>query len=86
LWRSADKAADAAAAMSITAPRLKHLNLIDEIIPEPLGGAHRSPEVVCGKIKNSLRSNLERLSKDSIETMLERRYHRLISVGQFKSA
>jgi acetyl-CoA carboxylase carboxyl transferase subunit alpha len=86
LWRSADKAADAAAAMGITAPRLKQLKLIDEVVPEPLGGAHRNPEMACQKIKTSLRTNLERLQKGDIEALLEHRYRRLMSYGQFKSA
>jgi acetyl-CoA carboxylase carboxyl transferase subunit alpha len=85
LWRSADKAAEAAAAMGITAPRLKQLELIDEVIPEPLGGAHRSPEMACEKIKNSLHANLERLQNRDIDTLLESRYNRLMRYGQFKT-
>jgi len=86
LWRSADKAADAAAVMGITAPRLKQLKLIDEIIPEPLGGAHRSPKMASQKIKQTLRATLEKLQKDDIEALLERRYRRLMGYGQFKNA
>jgi acetyl-CoA carboxylase carboxyl transferase subunit alpha len=85
LWRSADKAAEAAAAMGITAPRLKQLELIDEVIPEPLGGAHRSPEMACEKIKNSLHANLERLQNSDIDAQLESRYNRLMRYGQFKT-
>lgn len=85
LWRSADKAADAAAAMGITAPRLKQLKLIDEVIPEPLGGAHRDLEMACQRIKKSLRTSLERLQNGNIEKLLEQRYRRLMSYGQFKS-
>ncbi|MDQ4147862.1 MAG: acetyl-CoA carboxylase carboxyl transferase subunit alpha, partial [Pseudomonadota bacterium] len=85
LWRSADKAAEAAAAMGITAPRLKQLELIDEVISEPLGGAHRSPEMACETIKNSLHANLERLQNRDIDTLLESRYNRLMRYGQFKT-
>ncbi len=85
LWRSADKAADAAAAMGITAPRLKQLKLIDEVIPEPLGGAHRDLEMACQRIKKSLRTSLERLQNGNIEKLLEQRYRRLMSYGQFKT-
>lgn len=85
LWRSADKAADAAAAMGITASRLKQLKLIDEIISEPLGGAHRNLEMACQKIKKSLRTNLERLRDNDLDGLLERRYLRLMSYGQFKA-
>ena len=84
LWRSADKASEAAAAMGITAQKSKELKLIDEVIPEPLGGAHRNFEIARQKIKRSLRATLERLQKDDIDKMLERRYDRLMSYGQFK--
>ncbi|MDQ3731310.1 MAG: acetyl-CoA carboxylase carboxyl transferase subunit alpha [Pseudomonadota bacterium] len=84
LWRSADKASEAAAAMGITAQKNKELKLIDEVIPEPLGGAHRNIEIARQKIKRSLRATLERLQKDDIDKMLERRYDRLMSYGQFK--
>jgi acetyl-CoA carboxylase carboxyl transferase subunit alpha len=84
LWRSADKASEAAAAMGITAQKSKELKLIDEVIPEPLGGAHRNIEIARQKIKRSLRATLERLQKDDIDKMLERRYDRLMSYGQFK--
>ena len=85
LWRSADKASEAAAAMGITAQRSKELKLIDEVISEPLGGAHRNLETARNKIKRSLRATLERLQKDDINKMLERRYDRLMSYGQFKA-
>jgi acetyl-CoA carboxylase carboxyl transferase subunit alpha len=84
LWRSADRAADAAAAMGITAQRLKELKLIDEIIPEPLGGAHRNLEMACHRLKKSLRLNLERLHDDDLDGLVERRYERLMSYGHFK--
>jgi acetyl-CoA carboxylase carboxyl transferase subunit alpha len=85
LWRSADKASEAAASMGITAQRSKELKLIDEVISEPLGGAHRNLDTARKKIKRSLRATLERLQKDDIDKMLERRYDRLMSYGQFKA-
>lgn len=84
LWRSADRAADAAAAMGITAPRLKELKLIDEIIPEPLGGAHRNAEMACHRLKRALRASLDSTQQENIESLLERRYQRLMSYGRFK--
>src|SRR5678816_2542867 len=67
LWRSADKAADAAEAMGVTAPRLRELELIDGIIPEPLGGAHRDWDAVSASVKESLQSNLQQLDALSTE-------------------
>jgi acetyl-CoA carboxylase carboxyl transferase subunit alpha len=86
LWRSADKAADAAAAMGITAVRLKQLELIDEIILEPLGGAHRNLEMACQRIKRVLRTSLQRLRSLDGNDLLERRYQRLMKYGQFTSS
>jgi acetyl-CoA carboxylase carboxyl transferase subunit alpha len=85
LWRSADKASDAAAAMGITAAKSEQLKLIDEIIPEPLGGAHRNVEMACQFMKRSLRAALERMQNHKLEALLERRYERLMSYGQFNS-
>ncbi|MBA2491551.1 MAG: acetyl-CoA carboxylase carboxyl transferase subunit alpha [Gammaproteobacteria bacterium] len=84
LWRSSDRAADAAAAMGITAPRLKQLKLIDEIVEEPLGGAHRNVEMACHRLKRALRASLNRAQSENIDSLLERRYQRLMSYGQFK--
>ncbi len=84
LWRSADKASEAAAAMGITAQKSKELKLIDEVIPEPLGGAHRNIEIAREKIKRSLCAALGRTQKDDIDSVLKRRYDRLMSYGQFK--
>jgi len=84
LWRSADKAADAAEAMGVTAPRLRELELIDGIIPEPLGGAHRDWDAVSASVKESLQSNLEQLDALSTEELLEVRYQRLVSYGAYR--
>jgi acetyl-CoA carboxylase carboxyl transferase subunit alpha len=81
LWKSAEKAPLAADAMGITAPRLKELNLIDEIIAEPLGGAHRAHEQMAASLKQALLRDLAKLDKLSIAELLDRRYKRLMSFG-----
>ncbi|WP_423185731.1 acetyl-CoA carboxylase carboxyl transferase subunit alpha [Alishewanella sp. d11] len=81
LWKSAEKAPLAADAMGITAERLKELKLIDEVIAEPLGGAHRSPEQMASALKNALLRDLDKLQKLSIPELLDRRYKRLMAYG-----
>lgn len=84
LWKSAERASDAAEAMGITSQRLKELSLIDEIIPEPLGGAHRNVTAVCQNLKSALVASLEDLQRISIENLLKQRYERLMGFGQFQ--
>ncbi len=84
LWKSPDKAAAAAEAMAITSDRLAELGLIDEIVPEPLGGAHRDPKGTMKNLRQALENNLERLSGQSLESLLENRYKRLMSYGEFE--
>ncbi|KPL93932.1 acetyl-CoA carboxylase carboxyl transferase subunit alpha [Vibrio splendidus] len=81
LWRDSDKAPQAAEAMGLVAPRLKELELIDEIIPEPLGGAHRDPVQTAQNMKDMLVKQLEELEQFDNESLLERRYQRLMSYG-----
>ncbi|MEZ8056283.1 acetyl-CoA carboxylase carboxyl transferase subunit alpha [Vibrio atlanticus] len=81
LWRDSDKAPQAAEAMGLVAPRLKDLELIDEIIPEPLGGAHRDPIQTAQNMKDMLVKQLEELEQFDNEALLERRYQRLMSYG-----
>ena len=81
LWRDSDKAPQAAEAMGLVAPRLKELELIDEIIPEPLGGAHRDPVQTAQNMKDMLVKQLEELDQFDKESLLERRYQRLMSYG-----
>ena len=81
LWKSAEKASDAAQAMGITAERLKELGFVDTLIPEPLGGAHRQPAATAERIKTSLLASLDRLESLDTETLLARRYERLMSYG-----
>ncbi len=83
LWKSADKAPDAAEALGITAPRLKELDLIDQIIEEPIGGAHRNIDGVTRAIKNALVASLNRLQELPTEQLVETRYERLMGYGQF---
>ena len=85
LWKSADKAPLAAEAMGITSDRLKELGLIDTIIPEPLGGAHRDMDAVARSLKRELIAVLESLEGVAIDKLLEARYKRLMSYGHFSS-
>lgn len=85
LWKSPDKAAEAATALGLTAPRLLHWGLIDEVIPEPLGGAHRNPEASANQLQSALLSALERLQTTPIPELLERRYQRLMSYGRYQT-
>ncbi|WMS86871.1 acetyl-CoA carboxylase carboxyl transferase subunit alpha [Pleionea litopenaei] len=83
LWKSADKAKEAAQAMGITADRLKSLKLIDAIVPEPLGGAHRDTVVMAERLKQRITDDLRDLQALSIEELLDRRYQRLMSFGEY---
>ena len=84
LWKSADKASEAAETLAITASRLKTLGLIDRIVAEPMGGAHRAPEVMMQTLRRGLADELERLQAKSLDELLETRYERLMSYGKFK--
>ena len=86
LWKSADKSAEAAEAMGITADRLKEAGVVDEIIEEPLGGAHRDYETIASNIKNALKNNLAELQQLDIDDLLERRRNKLRSFGNFQQA
>jgi len=83
LWKSAEKAPEAAEAMGLTADRLKELNLIDFIIEEPLGGAHRDAEQMALNVKTALWQTLEHLQDISLDKLLEQRYDKLMSYGNF---
>ena len=84
LWKSAEKASDAARAMGITSDRLQELGLIDRIVDEPLGGAHRDPDTVAESLKAVLVEELEALVGMDVEALKRRRYQRLMSYGRFK--
>lgn len=81
LWKSADKASTAAEVMGLTAPRLKELELIDNIVPEPLGGAHRNVEEIAQNLKQRILDDLAELDSLDKEALLERRYQRLMNYG-----
>ena len=81
IWRTADNASDAAEAMKVSANELKKLKIIDEIIEEPLGGAHRDYNLISSSIKDSLIKNLSALNCMSMEQLLDRRYKRLVEIG-----
>lgn len=82
LWKSAEKASDAAEAMGITADRLLELGLIEKIIPEPLGGAHRAPAQMAENLKLALQNGLRELRELSPEQLVEARYQRFMQFGQ----
>ncbi len=82
LWKSAEKAKDAAEAMGITAQRLFEHGLIDEVIEEPLGGAHRDIDKMAKSIKSSLKKALQNAQSLSINDLLERRYEKLMALGR----
>ncbi|MEI2768123.1 MAG: acetyl-CoA carboxylase carboxyltransferase subunit alpha [Nitrosomonas sp.] len=84
LWKSADKAPEAAEIMGITADRLKALSLIDSIIPEPIGGAHRDYTVIMHSVSTVLQESLRKLQDLSTDTLLEKRHERLMAYGSFK--
>lgn len=84
LWKSASKASEAAETLGITAERLKGLGLVDQIIPEPLGGAHRDQDAMMASVKKAIKTNLTTLQKTTTEKLLETRYERLMSYGKFK--
>ncbi len=86
LWKSADKAEDAAEAMRITAQSLNEFSLVDEILPEPLGAAHRDPVAMAEVIRNAVLQNLEILGNLDREQLLAQRQRRLAAFGQFKEA
>jgi acetyl-CoA carboxylase carboxyl transferase subunit alpha len=86
LWRSAEMAPEAADALGITASRLKTLGLIDKIVPEPLGGAHRDPQAAAQSLKKALAEALKTLQEKKPKELVESRLERLMAYGKFKEA
>jgi acetyl-CoA carboxylase carboxyl transferase subunit alpha len=84
LWKSADKAPEAAETLGITAGRLKTLGLIDKIVPEPLGGAHRDPQATAVSLKKALAEALRDLQEKKPKELVEERLERLMAYGRFK--
>ncbi len=83
LWKSAEKASTAAEAMGITSGRLKELELVDQIVNEPLGGAHRDPDGMASNLQAALMENLDVLDSIPLDELLENRYQRLMQYGNF---
>ncbi|CAG0962357.1 acetyl-CoA carboxylase carboxyl transferase subunit alpha [Methylophilaceae bacterium] len=86
LWKSADQASVAAETLAITSNRLKTLGLIDRVVAEPMGGAHRAPEVMMQTLRRALTDELGRLQAKSIPNLLEARIEKLMSYGKFKES
>lgn len=86
LWRSQDKAPDAAQALAITADRLKNLGLIDRVVNEPVGGAHRDPRVMARLLRRALSDALRQLTGLSAEELVEHRLKRLLAYGEFQES
>jgi acetyl-CoA carboxylase carboxyl transferase subunit alpha len=84
LWKSADKAAEAAETMGITATRLKALGLVDKIVNEPLGGAHRDYPAMMQNLGKTLQDILKQVQSQTTDEMLQARFSRLMSYGKFK--
>ncbi len=84
LWKSADKAPDAAETMGITAARLKALNLVDKVVNEPVGGAHRDPRAMAATLKRALGDALRELEALTPSELVAQRYEKLMSYGRFK--
>ncbi|WP_300615318.1 acetyl-CoA carboxylase carboxyltransferase subunit alpha [Dokdonella sp.] len=83
LWKTADRAKDAAEALGLTAPRLKEQGLVDKVIREPFGGAHRNPRGMAVRLKAVLMNQLDELETLQVPALLERRYQRLRGYGAF---
>lgn len=81
IWRSSEKAPEAAEAMKVSSKELLKLNIIDEIIKEPLGGAHRDYDLMSSEIKKSILKSLKQLQSMPMKELLKRRYSRIISIG-----
>ena len=81
LWKTAEKASVAAEAMGITAKRIKELNLIDSVIDEPLGGAHRDMDQMAATLKQAIKANISELESLPKDELIEKRYDRLMSFG-----
>jgi acetyl-CoA carboxylase carboxyl transferase subunit alpha len=84
LWKSADHAAEAAETLGITAARLKQLGLVDKVVTEPLGGAHRDHAAMIVTLKKALTEALRHLQEQSIEALVETREDRILAYGRFK--
>lgn len=85
LWKSADKASDAATTLGVTSVRLTELGLVDEVISEPLGGAHRDIDETAQRVRDAIEAKLMELEKLPIDTLIEQRQQRLLGYGEFEN-
>ena len=86
LWKTAGKAKDAAEQLGLTAARLKALGLVDKVVREPIGGAHRNPRQMATRLKAVLLGEIDALARLPLDTLLERRYERLRGYGAYEAA
>lgn len=86
LWKSAAKAPEAAAALKLTSRDLLHFGFIDEVIPEPLGGAHKDPEAMGRSLRQALIRHLDELAQEDVASLVEKRYDRLRRIGDWEEA
>jgi acetyl-CoA carboxylase carboxyl transferase subunit alpha len=86
LWRDATRAKDAAEQMAITARRLHELKLVDKVVREPIGGAHRNPAQMARRLKAVLLNELDALEALPMDELLDRRYKRMRSYGAYEAA
>jgi len=84
LWKTSERAADAAEALGLTAHRLKAMGLIDKIVTEPLGGAHRDPKQMATLLKRALADSLRQFQGMKTKDLLDARHEKLMSYGKFK--
>jgi acetyl-CoA carboxylase carboxyl transferase subunit alpha len=84
LWKDAERKADAAEALKITAPELKKLGVVDSIVPEPLGGAHRDPNAAARILRQTILQQVDQLSKIPLPKLLEQRYQKLRALGKYR--
>jgi acetyl-CoA carboxylase carboxyl transferase subunit alpha len=85
LWKSADKAKDAAEQLGLTAKRLKELGLVDKVVREPIGGAHRNPAQMATRLKAVLMNELDALERLPVDALLQRRYERIRGYGAYEA-
>jgi acetyl-CoA carboxylase carboxyl transferase subunit alpha len=83
LWKTSDRAEDAAEQLGITAHRLKALGLVDKIVNEPVGGAHRDPKQMAAQLKRGLNAAWRQVTDMKVKELLDKRYERLQSYGRF---
>jgi len=86
LWKDAAKAKDAAEQLGLTAKRLHGLGLVDKVVREPIGGAHRNPRQMAVRLKAVLLNELDALERQPVEQLLKRRYERLRGYGAYEAA